>query len=101
MILFFGGGTRGLDCNYGWTMKVQLRFWNVSFLTLTDEIGFFIGDKKTENTKSSGTGIGFSKSEKCLAFRTKVLCQDKLLGLMPSFYNIPEMTLRWTYVSLL
>ena len=33
MILFFGGGTRGLDCNYGWTMKVQLRFWNVSFLT--------------------------------------------------------------------
>ena len=65
-------------CNYGWTMKVQLRFWNVSFLTLTDEIGFFIGDKKTENTKSSGTGIGFSKSENCLAFKTKVLCQDKL-----------------------
>ena len=32
-ILLFGGGTRGLDCNYGWTMKVQLRFWNVSFLT--------------------------------------------------------------------
>ena len=29
----FGGGTRGLNCNYGWTMKVQLRFWNVSFLT--------------------------------------------------------------------
>ena len=34
-LVFFGGGTRGLDCNYGWTMKVQLRFWNVSFLTST------------------------------------------------------------------
>ena len=33
MILFFGGGTRGLDCNYGWTMKVQLRLLSVSFLT--------------------------------------------------------------------
>ena len=57
-VLFFGGGTRGLDCNYGWTMKVQLRFWNVSFLTKIRELAF-ITLKNEKDTKSKMRNLNY------------------------------------------